>query len=439
MQGAQGVQGPSGGGGGGSALTLATLKSYSETIIANEVSANNATPTVIESYSIPVGAQNKVAFVQAYFYLKNQNFWPNGSTIQYGFSVDGTLVTSQGDLLPKYSQTTATSNYMVGAYNGIVSGTNGIGLPFVFPVSLGPSAASLQAVVQNSSLPLVTVQTGAVTTTTFTYTGNLQTFTVPANITAITVHLWGAGGLCQNNNPPAGTVPGGSGAAACAGYTTGNLAVTPGQVIFVVCGGCGQTTTVRGRGSSGNTGAGGGGFSALFSSNPTTLTTVQLQAALISLAGGGGGAGLNGGGFGGGGGGLSGDGGKNAGGTTLIAGATQTTGGGAGALQGSLMTAANSSGGGGGGGGYFGGGGGGNAQPGSGGSGFVGLLTSGSTTMGTSPTSTAVWAAPPQFALMQSLFGANSFFGGSYQHGAVAIITQGTYPTYIGSTVTCTY
>jgi hypothetical protein len=386
-----------------------------------------------------VQAQSKVAFIQAYFYLKNANFWANGTTIQYGFSVDGQIVFYQGNLLPKYSQTTATSNYMIGNYNGLVSGTNGIGLPFVFPVSLGPSATSLQTIIQNSSTPLLTVQTGAVTTTSFTYTGNLQTFTVPADITAITVHMWGAGSGNQNNSPSIGTTPTTNGASSPAGYTTGNLAVTPGQVIYVVVGGVAQTSTVRGRGSTGATGAGGGGFSALFSSDPTSLTVTQLQAALIGLAGGGGGAGLNGGGFGGAGGGLSGDGGRNTAGTVLIVGATQTTGGGAGALQGSLLTAATSSQGGGGGGGYFGGGGGGNQQPGSGGSGFVGLLTSGSTTMGTSATNSNVWAAPPQFALMQSFFGASAYFGGSFQNGAVVIVTQGTYPTFIGSTVTCTY
>jgi hypothetical protein len=63
----------------------------------------------------------------------------------------------------------------------------------------------------------------------------------------------------------------------------------------------------------------------------------------------------------------------------------------------------------------------------------------GTTTQGTSPPNVSTWASPPQYSLMQSLFGGSAYYGGSYQYGAVAVITQGTYPTYIGSEISVTY
>jgi hypothetical protein len=66
-------------------------------------------------------------------------------------------------------------------------------------------------------------------------------------------------------------------------------------------------------------------------------------------------------------------------------------------------------------------------------------LTSAATIQGTNATNYTTWAAPPELALMQSFFGANAYFGGAYQNGAAVIVTQGTYPTFIGSKLVCTY
>jgi len=101
------------------------------------------------------------------------------------------------------------------------------------------------------------------TTVAFNYTGAQQSWTVPAGVTNITIEAWGAqggdSGICG------GTVDfdGGLG-----GSATGNLAVSPGQVIYVFVGGKPLTNVngysaggFNGGGSSGQYGGGGGGAS----------------------------------------------------------------------------------------------------------------------------------------------------------------------------------
>jgi hypothetical protein len=58
--------------------------------------------------------------------------------------------------------------------------------------------------------------------TTFSYTGSLQTYTVPAGVTQIRLECWGAQGSGGN---------GGNG-----GYARGDMNVTPGQVLNVYVG-----------------------------------------------------------------------------------------------------------------------------------------------------------------------------------------------------------
>ena len=68
-------------------------------------------------------------------------------------------------------------------------------------------------------------------TKTFGYTGADQTYVVPAGVTSLTVKMWGGGG---GGGAPGGWTygyPGGG-----SGYTTGTLAVTPGQVLTVMVG-----------------------------------------------------------------------------------------------------------------------------------------------------------------------------------------------------------
>ena len=67
----------------------------------------------------------------------------------------------------------------------------------------------------------------------FTYTGMVQTYTVPAGIDSVTLQVWGAqGGQGGPNNP------GGKG-----GYSEGKMRVFPGDILYVYVGGEGQGST----------------------------------------------------------------------------------------------------------------------------------------------------------------------------------------------------
>jgi YVTN family beta-propeller protein len=114
---------------------------------------------------------------------------------------------------------------------------------------------------------------------TFSYSGALQTFTVPAGVTSVTVTAVGAeggtAGVHSNNSQP-----GGVGAS-----IQGQFSVTPGDVLSVLVGGAGETPNTENLTSSGGGGGGsfvwrGRGFPAL---NGTSL---------LVAAGGGGGGGL---------------------------------------------------------------------------------------------------------------------------------------------------
>jgi len=218
----------------------------------------------------------------------------------------------------------------------------------------------------------------------FDYTGNIQTWTVPAGVTSIYVDVVGAQG------GSAGTNIGGRG-----GKVSGILTVAPGDILQITVGGQ-PTTNIAIYGFAGNGGRStiyntiaraGGGLSAISTSAPVT------QANALLIAGGGGGTPTSDfAGNAGGGGGLNGLNGASVYGgvPTRGGGASQTAGGvagtpldgnstnptagtaingGAGGIVGGFSAGWN--GGGGGGAGYFGGGGGaggGNAQ-GSGGGG----------------------------------------------------------------------
>lgn len=101
--------------------------------------------------------------------------------------------------------------------------------------------------------------------TNFTYTGGMQTFTVPAGITSITIEAWGAEGGTSTAESGGTTYAGGKGA-----YTKGSFSVIQGQVISLL---------VAGMGSNGTCGAGGGGGS----------FAVRSGSLLIAAGGGGGG------------------------------------------------------------------------------------------------------------------------------------------------------
>ena len=204
----------------------------------------------------------------------------------------------------------------------------------------------------------------------FAYVSNaLQTFTVPANVTAISIEVHGAAGGGSGGLDPFGTGPGGN-------RVTGKVTVTPGATLHIAAGRGGNGgpasapdpflgQNLGGWPGGGNAGAptwnyypsgfaqggGGGGYSGIFSAGSLT------QGNAIVVAGGGGG---------------SGDGGSIAGGEATVSaggarggeGQPNNTAAAGSALQGGIGDANSyvnpsfSYPGGGGGGGYFGGGGG---------------------------------------------------------------------------------
>ncbi len=136
-------------------------------------------------------------------------------------------------------------------------------------------------------------ETSVSVTSTFSYTGSNQTFTVPANIYTIEIDAWGAGGgdkLTEDSSDPgtsgSGTGPvfdeGGGG-----GYGGVRLTVTPGDVITVSIGEGGAsgdlTSQTNGGGAGGNApgfiGCSGGGY-----------TSISVNGTLTMVVGGGGGA-----------------------------------------------------------------------------------------------------------------------------------------------------
>ena len=88
------------------------------------------------------------------------------------------------------------------------------------------------------------------------YTGGLQTWTVPAGVTSVTVKVWGAGGQYGSDGSGSGSsIPGGYG-----GYARGTLAVTPGQVLTIVVGGTGGRTITENTYAAGGYNGGGNSY-----------------------------------------------------------------------------------------------------------------------------------------------------------------------------------
>ena len=125
---------------------------------------------------------------------------------------------------------------------------------------------------------------------TLNYTGAMQTYTVPAGVTSVTIEAYGAegGGQVLSGN-------GSSGYGGLGGYATGDLAVTQNQVLEIYVGGHGASSTSgtaaggwNGGGSgyasgSGEPGNGGGGAS------DVRVNGSSLYDRVLVAAGGGGG------------------------------------------------------------------------------------------------------------------------------------------------------
>jgi len=356
--------------------------------------ATNGTPALVEDgvtidfaagttyasgdqYSVHVGAQSAQALSldaalgsitpAAGVQSPAPQFVNSGATVAGGGTTYGTAVP-----MVSAAQGTGMGTYAVAPGAQVVTDSSSWAATYVaqvqYTIASGPSSAPAQV---SSAPPAAT--TSAAVTTTFSYTGSLQTYTVPAGDYWLQVQATGgAGGTdysAQYSNNPSSL------GAQVGAY----LPVTPGQTVYVLVAGAGQSPTssttggaggyggggTGGASSGGEAGAGGGGASAIFIGG-TSSTNLAL------VAGGGGGASYNS--FAAGNGGAP-DGAAGGTSTSGSGGGTQSAGG-AGGTNGAYagspgtafsLTAASGGaggsdpdgGGGGGGGGYFGGGGGG--------------------------------------------------------------------------------
>jgi len=117
----------------------------------------------------------------------------------------------------------------------------------------------------------------------FSYTGALQTYSVPAGVTSVVLYMWGAGGGTSQSVGGFVNYSGGAGA-----MVQGVYPVTPASTLYVVVGKGGVTnqsaqTDAQGGGGAANSAGGGGGRSAI------QLTSGGAD---VVVAGGGGGGGL---------------------------------------------------------------------------------------------------------------------------------------------------
>lgn len=175
---------------------------------------------------------------------------PNGGGVS-GFSSTGTLplppsVTAGFGLAHAIARNgwfTAVSASGVGPHSS--------GLVFIYSagspaISSTPSPSATPSTTPSQSPVGVSSSCGVPVT--FNYSGTLQFFQVPLNVTWVSVFMWGAGG-----------VAGGAGA-----FVSGNLSVAPGETLRIIIGASGNaplsilTSTAGGNGGYGVSGSGGG-------------------------------------------------------------------------------------------------------------------------------------------------------------------------------------
>jgi filamentous hemagglutinin family protein len=323
----------------------------------------------------------------------SSNITLSGNLLVYGPTSLGANVTTGGTQeytgnvtisATNASLSTTNSNISFGGnINGTTANTNSLYL------SSGSGAIDVIGSVGNTTALNYfglggTGQYQAGSTTNFTYTGAVQTFTATSSGT-YTLSVWGASG---------GSVTGylaGNG-----GFASGNYTLTAGQTISIYVGGQGYSNTVGTAGTPGGWNGGGRGGN-LYGGSGGGATDIRIGGTALAnrviVAGGGGGA--DSGGVGGFGGGLIG-GSSTAGGYSPEATGGSQVAGGVGAYSGVYVGSSGSLGfggnngiygssyehGGGGGGGYYGGGGGSPWNAGGGGSSYIGGVTSGSTIAG---------------------------------------------------------
>jgi hypothetical protein len=188
----------------------------------------------------------------------------NGSTETFGASEIGWTNAP-------YNRSLTVTNPMACANVGGISGS---GSTYTATAASMPSPGSCTVTLSDNAGQTQSIQLGYVTSPqAFSYTTNtVQSFTVPAGVSQITITATGAGGGSGGNFFGPDTLSGGNGAS-----ETGTFTVTPGETLAVVTG---QGGSGGGTGFGGG-GGGGGGGSFVFGNGGTLL---------IAAGGGGGGS-----------------------------------------------------------------------------------------------------------------------------------------------------
>ena len=300
-----GATGPTGSPVSGSLVSLST---YTGTVIANAVAANNSSITTVWSNALPTAAKGRAGTLGMFFNMYSATQFASNTSFDYGVYIDGSSISYGESNTSRYVQTT-TSTYAFSS-NGYVLGVGGMTpyQPISFPLYIPPQATTLSVGIANASIPFSPVQSVAlaylsniltssgtsntsnfIPQNTFTTTGQFS-YTVPSlcsagAVTGVFIYLWGSGGTYQHF-PEGWGNSGGSGGGG--GFVSGYYGCSPGTVLSYIVGFGGGNLGLSGLGRVGTIASGGGsgdagGFSGVFLSNAAISNT-------IGIAGGGGGA-----------------------------------------------------------------------------------------------------------------------------------------------------
>jgi hypothetical protein len=298
-QGVAGIQGATGPAGATVGFSFTTISAYSQSVIANTITASNSTVSYISQLALPGATKGKSGNVSVFFNLSTLSGFSTSSYFDYGLYLDGVGLGTGDTTTSRYVQYVNGGNAV--SWGGYSLGSNGMTsfTPITIPITVNANSCNLQIGIKNSSAALNTVTSfapSATVSTGFTSIG-CNSYTVPttaagSNVVGIYAYMWGCGGSTANTVNSNGA--GGPG-----GYTTGFYGCSPGTILTVIVGALGCNSAFQP--NSLQLGAGGysygGGFSGIFNSLVLNASTV------IGVAGGGGGTGnisYGGGGAGGG-------------------------------------------------------------------------------------------------------------------------------------------